>query len=228
MNMKSVTERLAELADAEYREFQIKLVPNIPKERILGVRIPKIRAFCKEIAGSEEAEEFINSLPHGSYDENNLHALLISAIKDYDRCIAALEVFLPYVDNWATCDIMSPKIFKRHKAELMKKIKEWVASGKTYTIRFGIEMLMSFYLDGDFKDEYNDLIAGIRSEEYYVNMIKAWYFATALAKQYDATLPYIENKKLDVWSHNKSIQKAVESYRITAEQKEYLRTLKIK
>ena len=169
---------------------------------------------------------FLDSLPHNYYDENMLHAILISEMKDYDKCINRLETFLPYVDNWAVCDIMFPKLFKRYKEDLMTRIKVWMASEETYTIRFGLGMLMTHFLDEDFRPEYLDMASSIRSDEYYVNMMIAWFFATALAKQWEVSLPYIEDKKLDDWTHKKAIQKARESLRISKEKKEYLKGLK--
>ena len=226
--MSTITERLLALQDLKYKEFHSKLMPTISPEVIIGVRTPDIRKLAKQIAGSEEAEEFLRTLPHTYYEENNLHGCLIESMKDFDACVDALEKFLPYVDNWATCDLMTPKIFKKHTDELLVEIKRWIASEHTYTIRFGIEMLMIFYLDENFKTEYSDMVAAVHSEEYYVNMMIAWYFATALAKQYDAVLPYLTEHRLDVWTHNKTIQKAVESYRITDEQKVELKKLKRK
>ena len=226
--MSTMTERLLALQDLKYKKFHSKLMPTISPEVIIGVRTPDIRKLAKQIAGSEEAEEFLRTLPHTYYEENNLHGCLIESMKDFDACVDALEKFLPYVDNWATCDLMTPKIFKKHTDELLVEIKRWIASEHTYTIRFGIEMLMIFYLDENFKTEYSDMVAAVHSEEYYVNMMIAWYFATALAKQYDAVLPYLTEHRLDVWTHNKTIQKAVESYRITDEQKVELKNLKMR
>lgn len=221
-----ILEELFGLQDKEYAEFQSKLTPTASKESIIGVRVPEVRKLAKQYIKEEESKEFLNKLPHKYYDENMLHGLLISEIKDYDLCIKKVDEFLPYVDNWAVCDIMSPKIFKKNKDKLIKKIKEWSKSNKTYTCRFGIEMLMSHYLDDDFKKEYLEIVASVHSEEYYVQMMVAWFFATALAKKWDDTIVYIEKNKLDTWVHNKTIQKARESYRITNEQKEYLKTLK--
>lgn len=221
-------EKLFALQDLKYREFNSKLMPTVDPETVIGVRTPDLRKLAKEFAKTPQAAEFMKCLPHEYYEENNVHGFIIETIKDYDEAIAQLEIFLPYIDNWATCDLISPKVFKKHLPELLEKIKEWTKSGETYTVRFGIEMLMSHYLDAEFKAEYLEIPASVKSDEYYVNMMIAWYFATALAKQYDAALPYIENARLDKWTHNKAIQKAVESYRITAEQKAYLKTLKIK
>ena len=225
---QKIQSQLFELQDVEYREFQRKLMPTVNPETVIGVRTPELRKLAKEFSKTLEAEEFIKILPHKYYEENNLHGFLIEAIKDYDQVIKAIDGFLPYVDNWATCDLMSPKVFKKHLPELYEKIKVWLKSDRTYTVRFGIEMLMSFYLNDHFQPEMPDLVAGVRSKEYYVNMMVAWYFATALAKQYDAALPYIREQRLDKWAHNKAIQKAIESYRISDEAKAYLRTLKMK
>lgn len=230
MSVPSIEKRLFDLQDLTYKDFQAKLMPTVEKERIIGVRTPLVRAMAKDILKNEKelAEEFMADLPHKYYEENNLHSFILELCKDYDKTIKLLYDFLPYVDNWATCDSMSPKIFKKHKPELLIEIKRWIKSSQVYTIRFGVEMLMSLYLDEDFKPEYLELLLPITDDDYYVRMMIAWFFATALAKQWDATIPYIVEKKLPVWIHNKSIQKAVESYRITPEQKDYLRTLKIK
>lgn len=221
-----IQKRLLALQDSGYRTFQCKLIPTINPETVIGIRTPILRKFAKEFAGTADAEKFLQTLPHKYYDENNLHGFLIQAEKDYDRAVSLANAFLPYVDNWATCDLMSPKVFRKHLPELLVQIKKWLRSGKTYTVRFGVEMLMSFFLDAEFKKEYLELVAKIRSDEYYVKMMVAWFFATALAKQYEATLPYIEAHRLSAWAHNKAIQKAIESYRITDAEKAYLRTLK--
>ena len=217
---------LFELQDEKYREFQSKLTPNISKEKMIGVRVPNVRVLAKQYIKTKEGENFLKDLPHKYYDENMLHALLISEIKDYDICIKEVNKFLPYVDNWAVCDIMSPKIFKKHKKELINEIKKWAKSDKVYECRFGIEMLMSHFLDDDFNLEYLEIPAQISIDEYYVKMMIAWFYATSLAKQWDATIPYLKDNKLDVWVHNKTISKAKESYRITVKQKEYLKSLK--
>jgi 3-methyladenine DNA glycosylase AlkD len=223
-----IQEELFKRQDIKYRDFQAGLIPGKTSEVMIGVRTPQLRALAKEISKSGDYEEFLRDLPHKYFDEDQLHAFIISGIKDYDRAMEELEAFLPYVDNWATCDQMSPKVFKNNKKDLLKHIKDWIKSDKTYTIRFGTGMLMEHFLDEDYDIKYPEMVAGLRSDEYYVNMMIAWYFATALAKQYDSILPFIEGKKLDVWTHNKAIQKAVESYRITPQQKEYLKTLKVK
>ncbi len=219
---------LKENADLKYRELQKTIIPTADPNSIIGVRTPELRKMAKALAKRDDIDEFLSDLPHKSFDENQLHAFVLSEMKDYDACMEKLNAFLPYVDNWATCDQMSPKIFKRHKDELLKQIKVWLKSKETYTIRFAIGMLMEHFLDADFDPAYPKMVSMIRSEEYYINMMIAWYFATALAKQYDAVLPYIEEKKLSDWTHNKAIQKSVESYRITDEQKAYLKTLKVK
>lgn len=223
---KEVQEALFGMQDLQYRDFHSKLIPNVEKEAVIGVRTPDLRRFAKQFGKKPEAWEFLQILPHRYYEENNLHGFLIEGMKDYDMCIGYLERFLPCVDNWATCDMVSPKVLQSHLPELFSKIKVWISSGHTYTVRFGIGMLMQLYLDEAFDTVYPDMVADIRSEEYYVNMMIAWYFATALAKQYDAILPYIKERRLDTWTHNKAIQKAVESRRITKEQKDYLRTLR--
>ena len=218
---------LFQLQDKGYRDFQSKLIPTIPVETIIGVRIPTIRKLAKEYGKDPESVEFLKQLPHTYYDENILHALLVAEIKDYEVCVKEVERFLPYVDNWAVCDIFSPAVFRKNKDELIDKIREWTASGHPYTCRFGMEMLMTHFLDEDFRVEYLEIPAAVHSEEYYVNMMIAWFYATALAKQWDAAAYYIEKKCLDPWTHNKTIQKARESYRITRGQKEYLKTLKV-
>ena len=222
-----ILDRLYALQDTKYRDFQGKLIPTVDPKTIIGVRTPDLRTLAKELAKQEDIGTFLDTLPHTYFDENQLHAFILSELKDYDQCIARVNAFLPYTDNWATCDQLSPKAFKKHKTELLKEIKAWLKSDKTYTVRFAVGMLMQHYLDNDFKSDYPKLVAAIKSDEYYINMMRAWYFATALAKQYDAIIPYIEQKKLDPWTHNKAIQKAVESYRITPEQKEYLKTFRL-
>ncbi len=228
MLIDDIRKELFELQDQKYRDFQGKLIPTVGIDTVIGVRTPELRRYAKQLAGREELAEFLYDLPHQYFDENQLHAFLISGMKDFERCIEEVCRFLPFVDNWATCDQMSPKIFKKNRAELLAYIREWMASGKTYTIRFAIGMLMEHFLDEDFDIAYPEMVAHVRSEEYYVNMMIAWYFATALAKQYEAVLPFIEERRLDPWTHNKAIQKSVESYRITAEQKAYLKSLKVK
>lgn len=228
MTPKEITEKLRELSDGEYRLFQLKLMPGVSEERVLGVRTPELRRFAKELAKDPDIGSFLRDIPHNYYDEMNLHGFIISECRDYEQSVAYVDAILPYVDNWATCDLLSPKAFKKNRDKLMKDIDRWLASDGTYTIRFGIEMLMSHYLDEDFRPEYLEKLTAIHSEEYYVNMMLAWFFATALAKQWDDTVKYIEERRLSVWVHNKTIQKAVESYRITDEQKAYLKGMKIK
>ena len=219
-------DQLFALQDLEYRAFHSRLMPTVDPETIIGVRTPELRKLARGFAREPEAAAFLQTLPHRYYEENNLHGFLIETIKDFDQCIGALDAFLPYVDNWATCDLMSPKVLKQDLPRLLTHIRRWMASGHVYTIRFGMEMLMRYYLDEAFRPEYLDWVAAVHSEEYYVNMMIAWFFAEALAKQYDAALPYLLKHRLDVWTHNKAIQKARESYRITPEQKAYLKTLK--
>ena len=226
--IEEIRKQLFELQDVEYRDFQSKLIPGTETVAFIGVRTPELRKLAKELSKREGIELFLADLPHNYFDENQLHAFVISGTKDYDTCLAEVETFLPYVNNWATCDQMSPKVFKKHKKELLKPIKKWITSDKTYTVRFGIKMLMEHYLDEDFDPAYPKMVAKVRSEEYYIRMMAAWYFATALAKQYETALPFLEEKKLDPWTHNKAIQKSIESRRITPEQKEYLRGLKVR
>lgn len=222
--MYDLTSVLFSAQDPAYRDFQTRLIPNIPKQTIIGVRTPELRRIAKEMP---ESDEFLHHLPHRYFEENQVHAFLLERCRDYEKTIALVEDFLPYVDNWATCDQLSPKVFRKHKEELLAHIPQWLSSEHPYTVRFGIGMLMSHYLDEDFSPEYLSWAAAVRREEYYVRMMVAWYFATALAKQYDAALPYLTRHRLEPWVHNKTIQKAVESYRITDEQKAYLRTLRV-
>ena len=228
MTVSEIRAELERLQDIQYREMQIRIIPTVKPEHIIGVRTPELRQLAKQVARDGAAEEFQGDLPHRYFEENQLHAFILSEMKDYGQCLQALNRFLPYVDNWATCDQMSPKVFRKHRQELIGSIREWIGSEEPYTVRFGIGMLMEHFLDGDFDPAYPEMAAAVRSGEYYVNMMTAWYFATALAKQYEAVLPYLENRRLDDWTHNKAIQKAIESYRITPEQKAYLRGLKIK
>lgn len=223
-----VQKRLFEMQDAEYRDFHAKLVPTMEKTKFIGIRTPMLRKFASEFGKTEESEIFLQVLPHQYYEENNLHGLLIEQIRDYDKCLEELERFLPFIDNWATCDLLALHMMKKHRDVFIREVFRWIESDQPYTIRFGIGMLMRHYLDEEFKPEYPEKVAAIRSEEYYVNMMRAWYFATALAKQYEKVLPFLEERRMDVWTHNKTIQKAIESCRITPEQKAYLRTLRIK
>ena len=221
----TIRESLLEARDDENAEFQAKLTPGIARERFLGVRVPQLRKLERAYRGTAEAEKFLRTLPHEYYDENMLHSVFISNMKSYNEALAALEAFLPDVDNWAVCATLRPAVFKKHRD--IELVRRWIASDKTYTCRFGLGMLMMHFLDDDFSQECLELAASVRSQEYYINMMLAWYFATALAKQWDATVPYLTEKRLSPWVHNKTIQKARESYRITPEQKEYLKTLKI-
>ncbi|MBO4832232.1 MAG: DNA alkylation repair protein [Oscillospiraceae bacterium] len=227
MVTEEIREELLRMQDEKYRDFQIKLIPTAAPESVIGVRTPDLRKLAKQMSKREDVAVFLNDLPHRYFDENQLHAFIVSEIKDYGQCIAETERFLPYVDNWATCDQMSPKVFGKHRKELLERIGKWIRSGETYTVRFGIGMLMEHFLDGDYDPGYPEMVAGIRSGEYYVNMMTAWYFATALAKQYETVIPFIEERRLDTWTHNKAIQKALESCRVTPERKEHLRSLRI-
>lgn len=225
---EEILQRLFALQDIEYQVFQSKLIPNVAPDTMIGVRTPELRALAKELNKREDVGTFLAALPHRYFDENQLHAFIISLNKDYGATVAAVDAFLPFVDNWATCDQLSPTVFRKHRAELLGEIERWMASEHTYTIRFGVGMLMQHYLDEDFRPEYLERVASLRSGEYYVNMMVAWYFATALTKQWDAALPYIEQHRLDAWTHNKAIQKATESYRIPPERKAELRAKKVK
>lgn len=221
--MTVLQEKLFSLQDEKYRDFHRRLLPNLDPETIIGIRTPELRKLSKEVD-----ENFREALPHLYFEENQIHAFSLERIKDFETVIKAVDAFLPYVDNWATCDQMNPRAFGKHKAELLPYICRWIASGHPYTIRFGIKMLMDHFLDEDFDPAYPEMAAAVNHEDYYVRMMIAWYFATALAKQYDAVLPYVTEYRLDKWIHNKTIQKAVESYRITPEQKEFLRKFRIK
>lgn len=223
----TILEKILEYKDEEYADFQAKLIPNVPREKFISVRMPILRKLAKEVAKMPEKEEFLLTLPHTYHDENVLHTLLLVDIKDYEECIEKIDCFLPYIDNWAVCDTLSPKVFEKNKAKLINKVREWSKSELTYTCRFGIKTLMTYFLDEDFKKEYLEIPSAIKSDEYYVNMMIAWYFATALAKQWDDTIGYLEKKLLSPWVHNKTIQKARESFRITKDQKEYLKSLKV-
>lgn len=228
MNLNEIRVELFKMQDMDYRDFNSKLIPTVDKESMIGIRTPDLRKYAKQLGKSSDAIEFLQTLPHKYFDENQLHAFIISEIKDFKSCVDRVNEFLPYVDNWATCDQLSPKVFKKHHKELITYIKEWLKSDKVYTLRFGIGMLMEHFLDEDFDILYPEMVSKIRSGEYYINMMIAWYFATALAKQYESVIPFIENNSLDIWTHNKAIQKAVESLRISDEKKEYLKSLKIK
>lgn len=227
----TIAERLFQYQDKEYREFQSRLVPNISKDSMIGVRTPQMRSIAKDFFGTESAASFLIELPHKYYEENMIHFFLLSMIKDFDQCVEELEIFLPYIDCWPVCDQSSPKTFKKNHEKLLPLIKKWISSEHIYTARFGMRMLMNEFLDSDFKSEYLSWVADKKSpsglDDYYLKMMQAWYFATALAKQYDQSIIYIEKHKLDAWTHNKAIQKAIESFRVSDEHKEYLRSLKI-
>ncbi|MBR0455665.1 MAG: DNA alkylation repair protein [Firmicutes bacterium] len=227
MTIEEIRQELFSLQDKEYKAFQVKLIPTVDPETVIGTRTPALRAYAKSLVKSGDTDEFLAELPHSYFDENQLHAFILSEIKDMERCFDEVERFLPYVDNWATCDQLSPKVFKKNRERLLLHIRRWITSEEVYTIRFAIGMLMQHFLDEEFDKEYPEMVAEVWSEEYYVNMMIAWYFATALAKQYNAIIPYLEEQRLEAWTHNKAIQKAIESRRITQEQKEYLRSLKV-
>ena len=226
-SISAIQEALFSQQDTSYRDFQAKLIPTLPPGTMIGVRTPALRKMGKSLSVQDQAGRFLLALPHRYFEENQLHAFIVSDIRDYERCLDEIKRFLPYVDNWATCDQMSPKVFKKHRVELRSAIDEWLSSGATYTVRFAIGMLMEHYLDEAFDPACLELVAAVRSEEYYVRMMAAWFFATALAKQYEAALPYLEQRRLDPWTHNKTIQKAVESYRISDDRKALLRKLRI-
>lgn len=221
-----IRERLFALQDLKYREFQSRLMPTVPKEKVIGVRTPMLRKLALELLKAGKASEFMKHLPHDFYEENNLHGFFIETIGNFEECIAALDVFLPYVDNWATCDMMSPKILKKEPQKLMEVIRRWISSENSYMVRYALGCLMKYYLEEEFSEEYLEMAAEVKSGEYYIRMMQAWYFATALAKQYEAVLPYLEERRLDSWVHQKTIQKAVESHRITKEKKDYLKSLR--
>ncbi len=228
MNEQEIISELFRKQDAAYAALQIKILPTVDPDRIIGVRTPDLRSFAKTLFSDKGTDSFLACLPHRYFDEDQLHAFIISLEKDFEKCISDVKRFLPYIDNWATCDQLSPKAFKKEPEKLLPYIRTWVRSDHTYTVRFAIGMLMQHFLGDRFETKYADMVASIRSEEYYVNMMIAWYFATALAKQYPAVLPYLEKQRLNAWTHNKAIQKSVESRRLTPEQKAYLKTLKVK
>ena len=219
-------DRLMEVKDDAYREFQVKLVPNIPPETILGVRTPQMRAIAKEVFESPDRDAFLDALPHSYYEENLIHFFVLAMIKDFDACVQSVDVFLPYVDCWPVSDQATPKTFRKNHSRLLPYIEKWIASEHVYTARFGLRMLMNEFLDADFREEYLDLAASKKGDDYYLKMMVAWYFATALAKRYDETVPYFENHRLEEWVHKKAIQKALESYRVSDAHKVYLKTLK--
>ena len=223
-----ITDALFALQDKKYQIFQSKLMPTVSPESVIGVRTPLLRKLAKKLAGTPQAETFLHTLPHTYYEENNLHAFLLERVREYDTALMETEKFLPYIDNWATCDCFCPKVFAKHREELLAPIRRWLDADQLYTVRYAIGMLMRYYLDGEFRSEYLAWVAGVHSEEYYLNMMRAWYFATALAKQPEATLPWLKEQRLDVWTHNRTIQKAVESLRISPEMKQQLRGLRIR
>ena len=224
---EEIRERLFLLQDKEYADFNSRIIPDIERSRIIGVRSPELKKLAKDFAKADMSA-FLADLPHKYIEESYIHAQIINRVKDFDECLRLTELFLPYIDNWETCDSLAPKALGKNKPALTEKIKTWHSSGHTYTVRFGTGCLMRYFLDDDFDVRYAELAAAVRFDEYYINMMTAWYFATALAKHYDAVVPFIEQRRLDNWTHNKAIQKATESFRITPEQKTYLRTLKVK
>ena len=228
--IKKIKNDLLSMQDKTYKDFHSKLMPTINSNSIIGVRVPVLRDYAKKLFKENSIESlnsFLKNLPHEFYEENNIHAFIIEKLNNFDECIFYLENFLPYIDNWATCDMLNPKIFKNNYEKLLEKIYQWINSDSVYTVRFAIGMLMRYFLDEKFETKYLDLVASINSEEYYINMMRAWFFATALAKQYEQTLPYIKNYSLDKWTHNKTIQKANESFRITKDQKEALKKFRL-
>ncbi|MBR3770147.1 MAG: DNA alkylation repair protein [Lachnospiraceae bacterium] len=226
--MEKITKELFALRDESYFQFHKKLIPEIPEENIMGVRTPVLRAYAKEVAKRPEAYAFLQELPHTYYEENNLHGALLGLLyKDVENYLQEVEKFLPYIDNWATCDMMGPKVFKKNLPLVYEHVKKWIASGDTYTVRFGIVTLLGYFLEDAFLTEMLDLAAGINSEEYYIKMAVAWYFSMALVKQYDAAIPYLQKQVMPTWTHNKAIQKAIESRQIDETTKDYLRTLKV-
>ena len=227
MIIEEIRKELLGFSDEKYRDFQAKLIPTVEKDTIIGVRTPELRALAKNLVKRDDVEVFLSELPHKYFEENQLHAFIISEMKDYEQCLLKLDTFLPYVDNWATCDQMSPKIFKKYRDELLVYIKKWIKSEDTYSVRFAVKMLMEHFLEESYNISYPETVAALRSEDYYVNMMIAWYFATALSKQYESVLLFIEEKRLPAWTHNKAIQKSIESYRISKEQKDFLRSLKV-
>jgi len=222
----TVQNRLLAMQDPAYRDFTAKLIPNVDRARIIGIRTPQLRAFAKDFAGEPESADFLHALPHCYLEENHLHGFLLERIRDYDQCVKALDAFLPYIDNWATCDSLRPACFAKNHARLRPDAERWIGSDALYTRRFGIGMLMTHFLDADFDPRDLDTVAGIETEEYYLSMMQAWYFATALAKQYDAALPYLAERRLQPETHRRAVQKALESRRVSEEQKAYLRTLR--
>ena len=226
--MKEINDQLFAMQDLKYRAFHTNLIPTVDPDTVIGVRTPELRAYAKSICKTKTAAAFLHQLPHQYYDENNLHGFLLEQIHDFDACIEAIDVFLPYINNWATCDMIRPSCFRRNKEQLLPHILRWLRSDQTYTIRYAIGMLLAHFLGDAFDERYPALVASVVSQEYYVNMMIAWYFATALAYQYDAIIPYLQDACLQPWVHNKTIQKAIESRRLTSEQKNRLRALRVK
>ena len=226
--MTNLQKKLFQMQDKAYKEFTQKLMPTVPHEKVIGIRTPHLRSFAKEFFKTQNFQKFLNKLPHKYFEEDNLHTFVIEQIKDYETAIQETEKFLPFIDNWATCDMFLPKVFKKHKEELLPKIYEWMKSKNTYTVRYAIGILMKLYLDEDYNSEYLKLVASVKSDEYYINMMKAWYFSTALSKQYSDAVLYLQNNVLDKWTHNKTIQKAIESNRISPKTKECLKSLRKK
>lgn len=226
IGLDRIEKELLNMGDIKYREFSSALMPTVNADTVIGIRTPLLRAYAKKLINDGRSQYFIESLPHRYYEQNNLHAFIIEQAKDFDECIRQIEIFLPYIDNWATCDSLSPKCLRKNKPALLTKIRDWVTSPHEFTVRFALKCLMAHFLDDDFENSYLNIAASPKRDEYYINMMVAWFFATALAKQWDAAVPYIEKRKLSPWIHAKTIQKACESYRITDEQKTFLRTLK--
>lgn len=224
--IECIKKRLFELQDLEYKRFQCSLMPTVDVDTVIGVRMPELRRLAREILKNGQSVEFLKCLPHEYYEENNLHGILIGYIKDYDECARQLNRFLPYVDNWATCDLISVQILTKYADNLLLQIQNWLASEHTYTVRFAIKVLMTYFSKENFKREYLETVSQVLSDEYYVNMMIAWYFATELYFNYDETVTYLKENRLGKWIHNKTIQKAIESYRISEDKKEYLRSLR--
>ena len=222
----SVLQRLLALRDTKYGTFQAALIPTVASDTVIGVRTPALRQLAKELAGTDEVKDFIACLPHTWFEENQLHAFIIAGIKDFQACLTAVGLFLPYIVNWATCDQLSPKVFSRHRDALLPHIRQWLHSLHPYTVRFAIKMLIDHFLGDAISPEYSEMVANVQRDDYYIRMMQAWYFATALAKQWDATLPYLTEARLAPWVHRKTIQKATESYRITDTRKAFLKTLR--
>lgn len=227
MNNEQLIKDLFSLQDIKYRDFNSKLIPNVDKETVIGIRTPVLRKYSVEFSKTDYAKEFLSSPQHTYFEENNLHAFLIEKIKDFDECAKALDDFLPFVDNWATCDCMNPKVLAKDKNKLLLKITEWINSNDTYAVRFAIKMLMTYFLSEYYKDEYAEMVAQIHSDDYYINMMRAWYFATAISKNYESAVKFLEKCKLDKWTHNKAISKSCESRCVCQSQKDYLKSLKI-